>query len=181
MAPESLKACRVARLEIADFTPEAFLASDAVLVSRPTGELRIWNLASGLAQLPTPAGYRPVGRTAAGDVVTVTESGSVVAFSWPEGSRRWSSDRLAGIWPAVSRDGAKVAILTADRQLVLLRSRDGTVEGDVACASGEGARLVWESSESVLIEGSSPHGGALLRGTAQTCTVAAAEGGVVAS
>ncbi len=107
--------------------------------------------------------------------------GSVVAFSWPEGSRRWSSDRLAGIWPAVSRDGAKVAILTADRQLVLLRSRDGTVEGDVACASGEGARLVWESSESVLIEGSSPHGGALLRGTAQTCTVAAAEGGVVAS
>lgn len=169
------------RLEVGSLTPELFLTPGQILLSSPSGDLRLWSPGAALTQLPIPAAYRPVGKTATGDVIAVTESGSVAAYSWPAGAQLWSRDRFAGVWPAVSRDGTRVAVLTPDNRLLLLRSRDGTVEAETACAPTEAPRLVWESADFVLIENSGPHRGAILRGSSTGCVVAAAEGGLLAS
>ncbi len=161
--------------------PEIFIAPDTLLLANSGGGMEVWTLAQGLAPLPTPVGFRPVGRTARGDAIAVNESGSVAAFSWPAGIRQWSMQGTARSWPVVSPSGLRIAVLTEGRRLVFLRSQDGAIDGDVACPLSEGPRLVWESDEDVLISDSSPRDGAVLRGNRQGCTVAFDGSGLVAS
>ncbi len=134
-------------------TPELFLSGDMLLLTHPERVPQVWRLGQPDFE-PLPKGISAHGGTivaATPTAVLVSTAGGLLAATWPTGAVSWSVPLVAVAPPALSPDGASLAIRTPD-ELVWLATASGSLVARLPLSRAEVASQVrWEDSTSVLV------------------------------